>query len=443
MPRTRLTQRTVERMPAPDPSGKQVAHWDTELRGFGLLVSGISNAKTYIVQREVNGKTRRLTVGAANVFDHEEARAAAIKKLKALAEGRDPKDAETNPTLRSVFDQYIADQEKLRKRSADAYRYSLEHYLADWLDSPLREITSAMIKARHREIPREVEARQRAAAAAAAAYHRGRAKKAKTPEEEAHQTALAAKAETRKVRKGEAAANGAMRAVRVLWNFARDELELDLPDNPVALRKKWHDVPRREGRVKHEEMPRFYAGVKALTNPVARDYLLLLLFTGLRRGEAAALRWKDVNLRERTISIPAASTKANRKLDLPMTDLVHDLLVARSAKGREEFVFPADSRSKHIEEPAHPLDLVAEATGIRVSAHDLRRTFITAGANAGVSMLVIKSLVNHSLGNDVTVGYIHMTVDELRAPAQVISNKLKEQCGIVDVAGANVATLRT
>ena len=89
----------------------------------------------------------------------------------------------------------------------------------------------------------------------------------------------------------------------------------------------------------------------ALPNPVARDYLLLLLFTGLRRTEAATLRWGDVDFVERVIRLPAARTKAGRKLDLPMTDIVRDLLVARRAIGKEEYVFPSDSKSKHISEP--------------------------------------------------------------------------------------------
>ena len=43
----------------------------------------------------------------------------------------------------------------------------------------------------------------------------------------------------------------------------------------------------------------------------------------MRRGEAAALRWDDVDFGLRVIRLPAARTKAGRKLDLPMTDIVN------------------------------------------------------------------------------------------------------------------------
>ena len=44
---------------------------------------------------------------------------------------------------------------------------------------------------------------------------------------------------------------------------------------------------------------------------------------------AAWMRWADVDLQERMIKLPAKRTKAGRKLDLPMSDYLHDLLTSR------------------------------------------------------------------------------------------------------------------
>ena len=82
------------------------------------------------------------------------------------------------------------------------------------------------------------------------------------------------------------------------------------------------------------------------------------------------MRWSDVDLTARKLTIPAERTKPGRKLDLPLTAYVHDLLVARRAIGRTEFIFHADSKSGHIEEPKFHLALVAKATGTPVSVHD-------------------------------------------------------------------------
>ena len=47
MPHLKLNVRAVDSLKAPDPSGKQVLHWDTELKGFAVLCSGVSNARTH------------------------------------------------------------------------------------------------------------------------------------------------------------------------------------------------------------------------------------------------------------------------------------------------------------------------------------------------------------------------------------------------------------
>jgi integrase len=228
-----------------------------------------------------------------------------------------------------------------------------------------------------------------------------------------------------------------MRSLRALWNFAADRTA-DMPPNPVKLGKQWFTVPRRERIVRGDELAQFYAAVCELQNPIARDYILMMLFTGLRRSEAASLQWKDIDLSGGALRIPAERTKAKRKLDLPLTDFVRDLLIARRTIGETKFVFPSHSETGHISEPKFPLGLVGKASGVRVSAHDLRRTYITVAESADISMLALKALVNHNLGNDVTSGYVQMNVTRLREPAQLVCNKMKELCGIEALTADNV-----
>jgi integrase len=243
---------------------------------------------------------------------------------------------------------------------------------------------------------------------------------------------IAAEVSRRTGHPGHAAANSAMRALRAIYNFAADRAPPSnpMPPNPVKLKKVWLPVVPRTRTVKAEELPAFYRAVAALPSAVARDYILLLLFTGLRRREAAALRWDEVDLKEKIIRLPAARAKAGRALDLPMSDVVYKMLVARRKLGDAGWVFPSISASGHIEEPKFPLKLVADATGIHVSAHDLRRTYITAAESTDMSVLALKALVNHSLGKDVTEGYVQMNAERLREPAQRVADRLKKLCAI-------------
>ena len=383
MPSIKLTERAIAKLKAPDPSGKQTLYWDSDLRGFAVLCSGKTNSKTYIVQRDLASVTRRLTVAAVNEVPLAEAREEAARMLVALRQGKDPK-RKAAKTLRSALSDYLVARKDLRPNSTKSYKFNVNRYLARWLDLPLHEITREMVETRHLKVGEDY---------------------------------------------GSATANSVMRTLRALWNWAagRDE---ELPRNPVQLSRQWFPVHRRERLVHTEQLPAFYKAVVGLQNPVARDYLLILLFTGLRRGEAASLTWDDVDLKARVIRVPALRTKAGRKLDLPMSDFVYDLLAARREIGRDKFVFPSSGKNGHLAEPKFPLRQVAEVSGIEVSAHDLRRTFITVAESTDISPLALKALVNHSLGNDVTSGYVQITTERLREPAQKVANRLSALCDI-------------
>jgi integrase len=138
-----------------------------------------------------------------------------------------------------------------------------------------------------------------------------------------------------------------------------------------------------------------------------------------------------VDFAERAIRLPARRTKAGRRLDLPMTTIVRDVLIARRALGNDGgWCFAADSRSGHVEEPRSAFEEIAKTTGIAVSPHDLRRTFCTIAESTDISPLALKALVNHSIGADVTSGYIQMTCERLRGPAQRVCDRLAELCAI-------------
>jgi integrase len=256
-----------------------------------------------------------------------------------------------------------------------------------------------------------------------------------------------------------------MAALRAIYNYALDRDET-LPPNPVRLRKEWFNVAPRERFLNGDQLPVFYTALGDLENKIQADFLRVVLFTGLRRASAAALRWEQVDFASRVIRLPAKQLKGGkRRLDLPMTDYLRDLLVARRVLGDDGgWVFPADSESGHLEEPAFALGEVAKATaiagaraagvkidddddvpqgvidkyGVAVSCHDLRRTFITVAESTDISPLALKALVNHAVGGDVTANYVRLTVERLREPAQRVANQLKQLCGIAKPAGENV-----
>jgi integrase len=396
MPKSHLTERIISAMPAPDPSGKQKLHWDSDLKGFAVLCSGTTKKKTYVVQRDLkNGKTRRLTVAACNEVSLEKARKLAGDMLLDLRQGIDPKNKDGAATLQATLEKYLVARRDLSPASVRVYR-NIEKYLAEWLELPLRTINADMIESRHRSLAADI---------------------------------------------GAFTANGAMRTFRILWNFAAERTP-DLPPNPVRiLKRQWFAEPRRRRMIQPDRMAQFYSAVCGLDNKIARDLLLLITFTGLRKGEASSLRWENIDLQNRrTINIPAAATKGKRELVLPMSDFVYELLVARRALGDAKFVFPGVGKAGHVSDLQDPLAAIAKRTGIVFSAHDLRRGFATVAESVGISFSVLKALLNHAPSSDVTAGYVITDVEQLRDPVQGIADRLALLCGVMPVGG-NVAKL--
>jgi integrase len=425
MAKLKLTKRAVEALPAPDPSGRQQLYWaEGEYRGLGVLVSGVAATKSWVVQGKLKSrKTRRITIGPVSVFTIEEAWEEARGKLAEIYRGNDPKQtakrkAQADITTRQVLENYLVASPNLSPSTIKTYRKAAGRHLTGWLDRPLRSISADEVETRYREIANNITKRRTAGDIKGGVNVDGRA-----------------------------SANVAMRLLRSLWNF-QAERDSDLGRNPVdRLKKQWHRLDRRDRHVRTEELPTFYRAALALPSGIQRDLVIFGLFTGMREGEAAGLRWDEVDLPQRMIRLPARRMKAHRRFDLPMSDVIYDLLVARRALGiAGEFVFPGsrhNGKSGHCESFTFALKQIGAATDIRVSPHDLRRTFASVAESAEISPLALKLLVAHSTGNDVTAGYTIMSPARLREAAQKVAYKLKELCGIsMPEADDKVARIR-
>jgi hypothetical protein len=141
----KLTKSSVEA------TNEQGYYWDTDLRGFGLLVN--SKSKSYIVQARVNGKKARLTVGRHGIFTTEQARRRAKEMLLQMTTGVDPRAAtraslEANITLSTVFDAYVKHR-RLAPRTLADYTGYMSKYFERWAEMPLRCVTADMVQKHH------------------------------------------------------------------------------------------------------------------------------------------------------------------------------------------------------------------------------------------------------------------------------------------------------
>ena len=104
----RLTKQYIDNLACPEEG--QVVVWDRKLRGFGLVIS--RTAKAYIVQREVRGRTIRMTLGRHGTVTCMQARAAVRQALATMARGVDPREERRRQevqgrTLAMVYADYL------------------------------------------------------------------------------------------------------------------------------------------------------------------------------------------------------------------------------------------------------------------------------------------------------------------------------------------------
>jgi hypothetical protein len=107
MPTIKFTERTIAKIKAPAADGEQTLYWDENLKGFGILVSGVSASRTYIVQRSIGGRSRRVKIGACNVLSLAEAKQRAQAVIGQFLRGVDPRRRRDEmTTLREALDGY-------------------------------------------------------------------------------------------------------------------------------------------------------------------------------------------------------------------------------------------------------------------------------------------------------------------------------------------------
>lgn len=382
MPALRFTKRAVEALSHPEKG--QVLYRDELLRGFGVRVG--AQSKVYYVEGQVAGRTRRVTIGRADAVPVDEARKRALGILSDMAAGVDPnaekrRAAQESLTLAQAFDRFFDTRSGLADSTRETYQRTVNLYLKDWKRSPVTRISRQMVLKRHQRIAKE---------------------------------------------HGEVTANNVMRHLRSVYNVtaaAHDEF----PPNPVSIltqARAWYPERRRRGAVSAQDLPAWWAAVMEEPD-YARDFLLIALFTGMRRNEIAALRWEQVNLEERELHIP--KTKNGDPLDLPLSDYLVTLLRKRKKHaGRSPWVFPSSSKKGHIVETKKFTMRVTARSGVKFTLHDLRRTFITIAESLDIPHYALKRLLNHRLSGDVTAGYIVSQPERLRGPVQRISEQILE-----------------
>lgn len=391
-----LTKRSIEALALP--AGGYTIHWDDKTSGLGIRVTA-AGAKSFIYQRRIKGRTRRITLDTFPRMSVEGARRQAAKLAGVIADNRDPvaerrTEEAQQITLRQALDAYLESRD-LKPGTVADIGHAMKG-LRDWLSRPVVSLTPAMIETRHRKLGAKSEAR----------------------------------------------ANLTMRYLRAILNFAAQKWADDnghplIPYNPVkrlSATKGWYRVERRRNIIKEHELAPWWQAVEALGadpamrhGPEYRDYYLTLLLTGLRRSEALNLTWEQVDFKARTLTV--TDTKNREPHTLPLSAYLLALLQARTERSGSQYVFSAPD-GQQIANFRDITRYIEQRSGQHITLHDLRRTFATVAERLDIPAYALKRLLNHKQTGDVTSGYLVIDVERLREPMEKITDFLLKAAGV-------------
>jgi integrase len=192
----------------------------------------------------------------------------------------------------------------------------------------------------------------------------------------------------------------------------------------------------RERVLTGEELAAVYTAARDYPYPFG-PIVALLVLTGQRRGEVAALRWEWIDTDQRMITVPSSITKNKRAHRFPYGDSVAAVLA--NLPELNEYVFPS-SRGHVRHQPTtvfngwsnakvafdQRLEHVAPYT-----LPDLRRTFSSNLAALGTPIHVTEKLLNHvsgTLGGVAAIYNRHTYIDEMREAINAYEKHLNSLC---------------
>jgi len=369
------TRLTVAKVKALQPKDTAFNVRDTAPHLF--LTVNPSGKKTWYLIRKLDGKTRRTRLGSFPKMSPKAAREALPAALTALQrsieENGTPKPIDPSTTrLADVWDRYsVAEMQELRSKRK--YELLWKNHVSKLGSSRLSEMDVPTVN----EFLRDVESNA-----------------------------------------GPAASNRCRSLIGTLWS--------------VALLRGWTRNPsptsacprapetERERYLEEDELQRLLPLVWDLEDDYLRDVILILIYTGCRKGNAVAMHWSELDLDAGLWKIPASKFKMKRPHTVPLVSTVVDILRTRAENyGTDGYVFPADGPCgyrQNFHQAGWP-ELLTEAGIEDFRPHDIRHTTATWCLEAGATEEAIAALLGHKRAG-ITARYARVRIESARVAAE-------------------------
>ena len=218
----------------------------------------------------------------------------------------------------------------------------------------------------------------------------------------------------------------------------------DAIDNDITIKNVANNIKPLKV-IKNERMPLTIDEDKILLSSTHKyaPFFILMRYTGMRKEEIIPLTVKDVDLKNKTISINKAvvllhnqqiikSTKNNRIRTIPILDNISNIVSDLIANSKNGLLFTKETDGKmltdvavrrHLESFLYNLNIDSK-TPIHFTCHQLRHSYCTMLYYAGIKIKKAQALMGHSSASMVYEIYTHL--DEQRENSiNLINNYIK------------------
>lgn len=390
MPTLLLTKRNIDsKKHVPPVEQGQVDYFDEELKGLVLRVG--KKSKVFYVQANVKDpvtgkfKTVKEKIGAYGEYTPEQARAKAPEMIRRIREGRAAKEAA--PTLQQMYDRYLTDK-RLSAGTEFQYKSYVPRLFESWLDLPLDLLEKAL-----------------------------------SPE------VVIDKFQMIRESSGPSAANNSFKCLQAIIGYAEILYPQFVTRNPIKVLSRaemWSKIGVKDDCLELKQF-KVFADALLTCTPVHRDCYTFALYHGIRPAEAYSLKWEEVDLEKEIVTFRHSTERSKRSYTVPLSKQSKKILDRRkeASEGGQEYVFPAvGGRNTHGHIMLRSDDL-KRRTGLELTVHGLRRSFITTGERLRLRREDINRLTGHADHSITGRHYAKMTPEDLKPVLQAIANEIE------------------
>ena len=393
---------------------------DKTLSGFYIKVRP-NGKKTYCVQARPFGikKNKSKTIGDCNVFSAKDARELATDYIQRIRTGKsltpDLPEAE-EISIESLVDRYVVVRE-LKERTIRDYKTELARHMPVLSRKNITDITIDDVEDWWIKKEKIKTTRKRVFAAARAITEYARVKYKLD-----HNVFMSFNKLIGQIK----APPPIERHIEIndMESWLASFVGIARPSEAFIDKTKLTKTPQyieNKNQYHYFNNPKHPIDYRSRITETQRDYLLFLLVTGKRSGEASWLEWSDIDdvntgdgTKIKTITIHKEKTK-NGKVDvIPMTMLTWHMLRYRfnHPNKHPKWVFPNKYGNNHITRTTKSNEKIIKSAGLAydISPHDFRRTFANFLRHYGIAEEDVAIHLNHTRTN-VTAGYTKASLE--------------------------------